>query len=309
MNPILVIHPRALRVATPLSLLIAALGPLSPKASAQLCPQNGCVNELRIVDSRWDGHVVSLGVNMAIGGLTGGIGNSARGKSFWRGFALGAGGGAVVYGGKRISGGGFSYAGLVGRQTSALGTSIVANAAASRGAFQLLVVPIGPTRLYLNRAPGESSRFKIDLPATIAALYLGFREGAELDLNRSASAGALVFVQESGELSAGTEFVGVIRLREGYPDLMNRAQAHEQVHVSQTDFSFLAWSEPLERLLLSQSRGTRWIQRYFDFRLDGVMLAGLNAAIPHSNRPWEHEATFLSRTDRRDETGGLNFQY
>lgn len=290
------ICPSRARAAILLSLL--GLVGLSGEAYAQLCPATGCTFSPSAASRRSDGHLVSLGANVVIGGLTGGIGNNVRGGSFWRGFVVGAGGGAILYGGKRISGGRFRGAGFLGRETSALGTSIVANAAAKRGAFERLVIPIGPTRLYLNRVPEGTSRLKVDLPATVAAFYFGVHPDVGLDLTRSASAGAPVFVARPDALSTATEMVGVIRLPSGTDA---HTQAHEQIHVAQTDFTFLAWSEPLEQRLFSKHNATRRFQQYFDLRLDGLLLLGLNAVIPHSSRPWEREAEFLSRPRQSTE--------
>ena len=284
-------QPRYYRDAILVSLVLAAIGPFAAGAHAQVCKPTGCPAPPPIADSRLEGHLVSFGVNTVIGALTGGIGNSARGGSFWRGFFIGAGGGAIVYAGKRINAERFSGAGLLARETAAVGTSIVANAATNRGAFDRLVLPIGPTRLYLTRDSTESSGLKIDLPAMLIAAYYAVDSDTELDLGLSLSAGAPVFVDRSGTSNA-TESIGVIRLLDATDE---HTRAHEQVHVAQTDFTFVAWSEPLERRLFSSNKTTRALRRYVDFRLDGFLLLGLNAMIPHASRPWEHEADFLSR--------------
>ena len=290
------IQARNSRVAILVALILGAVGPFAAGAHAQLCKPMSCPAPPPIADSRREGHLVSFGVNTAIGALTGGIGNSARGGSFWRGFVIGAGGGAIVYAGKRITAERFSGAGLLARETAAVGTSIVANAATNRGAFERLVLPIGPARLYLTRDSTESSRLKIDLPAIIIAAYYGVHSDTELDLGLSFSAGAPVFVDRADGMGTATESIGVIRLPNATDE---NTRAHEQVHVSQTDFTFLAWSEPLERRVFSRYNATRTLRRYVDFRLDGFLLLGLNAMIPHASRPWEQEADFLSR-DRQE---------
>ncbi|MEX2465963.1 MAG: hypothetical protein WD995_03590, partial [Gemmatimonadota bacterium] len=61
------------------------------------------------------GDLAYLSVNALVGGLSAGIFSHARGGSFFEPFARGALGGSVSYFGKRLSGGGFPAAGLVGR--------------------------------------------------------------------------------------------------------------------------------------------------------------------------------------------------
>lgn len=279
-----------------LSVAIALVGSNPRLAYGQECSRVNCADNASASSNRWNGHLTGLLLNAVLGGLTSSIGQTARGKSLSQGFSSGALGGALVYGGKAVSGQRFAGAGMLGRQASAVGSSIVANAAASRKPLDRVVLPLGVTRFYWHRAHRNSLRLKLDVPATIASIYYARQRDVSLDVDRSFSAGAVVFVRHDFSLSAGKHVLSVIKLRQDSRTTMEASLAHEQVHVLQTDFSFVAWSEPAERWLLSKTRVGRTLGRYADFRLDALVLAGLNGIVPYANRPWEREAFFLSDT-------------
>ena len=77
---------------------------------------------------QWVGDVTFLGLNALTSGLSAGLLQVVRGESFTDGFARGALGGSVHYAGMRISAQRFDGAGLLGRQVSAAGISMVRNA-------------------------------------------------------------------------------------------------------------------------------------------------------------------------------------
>lgn len=254
---------------------------------------------------RWVGEARVLGINAAIGGLTAGVLRHARGESFWRGFLGGALGGGVSYGGKRISGERFRGAGFLGRETAAVGASIVQNAAESRGLLDQVILPVGPVRMYVDRTAKTPLRAKVDLAGLVSTAYAAAQPNSRLDIAASLSAGAPVFYlrprYDGPTIHAGAHHAGVIRLRSestSWSEVSRRqlilAQAHEQVHVAQYDFSFIVWSEPVERRLLSLVPGGDRMHRYVDLGLNVGAWAGLNALIDYEDRPWEKEATFLT---------------
>ena len=254
---------------------------------------------------RWVGEARVLGINAAIGGLTAGVVRHARGESFWRGFLGGAVGGGISYGGKRISGERFRGAGFLGRETAAVGASIVRNAAESRGLLDQAILPIGPVRVYVDRTAQTPLRAKVDLAGLVSTAYAAAQPDSRLAVAASFSAGAPVFHRrpryDGKYIYPGAHRAGVIRLRSAetsWPEVRRQqlilAQAHEQVHVAQYDFTFIVWSEPVERRLLSLLPGGERIHRYVDLGLNVGAWAGLNAIIDYDDRPWEKEATFLT---------------
>ena len=201
----------------------------------------------------------------------------------------------------------FYGAGLAGRQVGAVGTSMVRNASNGRGALDHLVLPLGFARLYLRREATSPlplrARVKLDVPTVLTAAYVALWENADFDVSASVSAGVLVFVRrerwaEGGWI--GGQAGGVIWLRgnphDPYPDVDRSAVfAHERVHVTQYDFSFLAWGDPADGLLTDRLPRGAWIDRHFDLGLYLGAWGLANWLIRHDRRPWEHEANFLTR--------------
>lgn len=210
----------------------------------------------------------------------------------------------MTYAGKRVIGTRATGAGFLGRQIAAAGASVVRNVGDGRAPFSGAVLPVGPVRLYLNEpdAQGEISglRVKLDVAGTVAFLYMGTRPGARLDVGASLSAGAPVFhgIEPDGSpIHIARQGAGVIGLMAQLDDYQSRrAITHELMHVAQYDFSFISWSEPIERALLRHTpRGER-IHRHVDLGFNVPVWQLLNYVIPHQERPWEWEASLL--TDR-----------
>jgi len=263
--------------------------------SAQWCPVSGCSNAPPPTPAdRRQGHLVTIGSNVLIGSVSGATKAKLSGRPIWRGLVRGALGGAIIYGGKRIAAEEFSAAGLLGRQLSGLGTSLVVD-------DNVVIVPLGLGRVYLGDSAAGRWRFKVDLPATVLTTYWLLTSGTRLDMQRTLSNGAPVFIDRAKSLSAGSEGAGVIRIREDSPPNMRVAARHEDIHVLQSDFTFASWSRPLEKSLWAKSSSTgQRFGRLLDLRLDLVMLELLQAAIPYESRPWEREAHFLTRTRIRE---------
>src|SRR5437868_1015216 len=100
---------------------------------------------------RWVGEFTTLSANAAIGGLTAGIFQKVRGGSFKDGFTRGAFGGAIIYTGKWVAAKRISGGGLVGREITAVGTSIVRNASDGVGSLDRLILPVAIGRIYWDR--------------------------------------------------------------------------------------------------------------------------------------------------------------
>ena len=257
--------------------------------------------------------VAFLGGNVALGGLTAALIQKWRGGSFWDGFLDGALGEAVVYAGKRLAVERFYGAGLAGRQVAAVETSMVRNASDGRGALDQLVLPFGFARLYLRRDATSpiplKGQIKLDVPTILTATYAALLENADFDVSASVSAGALVFVRQerwAEESWIGAQTAGVLWLRgnpdDPYPDVERSAMfAHERVHVTQYDFSFLAWGDPIESPLIERLPGGAWIDRHLDLGLYLAAWGLANWLVSYDQRPWEREANFLTRVSSSRE--------
>ena len=259
------------------------------------------------------GDLAFLSGNVALGGLTAALIQKSRGGSFWDAFLGGALGGAVAYAGRRLAVERFDGAGLAGRQVAAVGTSMVRNASDGCGALEQLVLPFGPARLYLRRDATSrlplSAQVKLDVPTVLTAAYFALWENADFDVGASVSAGALVFVRRepwAEESWIGAQAAGVLWLRgnpdDPYPEVERSVVfAHERVHVSQYDFSFLAWGDPIESRLVDRLPGGQWIDRHLDLGLHLPAWGLANWLISHDRRPWEREANFLTRVSSSRE--------
>lgn len=240
-------------------------------------------------------------INTAIGATTGGISARVRGGSFWHGFLGGALGGGLVYVGKKTVTTHHEFAGLIGREIGAAGSSIVQNASLNKPMLDRIVVPLGPTRLYIKTGDSSGVRLKIDLAATVATIYAATRPGSRLDISATFRAGAPVFMLPAptkDPIWQGFHAAGVIQVRD-YLSLPRESITgtieHELVHVVQYDFGFIAWTEAPEAALIRRLPGGTRIGRYFDLSLNEPVLLLLNGMIPNDKRPWEREAMNLSR--------------
>ena len=270
------------------ALLLATAG---SAAAQKPCPTSGLPCDgapLTVPDARLE--VTGLAINAALGGLTAGIAAAVRGERFVDGFFVGAAGGVLVYGGKRLAVERAAGAGFAGRQVAAVGGSIVRNASRGDGAFSALTLPVGPLRIEI--AAGMAPRVRLDLASAAVAGVFMVRDDARLDLGTSLSAGALVFRSDRGY--NGSHGAGVILLRGdlGHYDAP-AVLAHERVHVLQYDQAQLAWGGPAEAWVLGRSEAGRRLNRWLDLGLTAGIEGLLTLAIPYADRPWEREAYTL----------------
>jgi len=248
-------------------------------------------------------------VNALLGGMTAGMTALVNGRPFLRAFGLGAAGGAMVYGGKRfMSWHGIPGAGLAGRFVGATGASMVRNGAAGRGAFDLMLLPVGPFTLYL-RPPNDSINAPIKLNLVRAIYFTGLviRDDFRMDWQSSLNAGTPVFkrpgkvlLRREDKVTLGLGICGTVIV--GDPSSMplvnetpyGELLAHERVHVVQGDFMEIAWTGPIEQWLLGALPGGAWLRRYLEpgFLSLAIAAAGL-AALPGDASPWEKEAEYF----------------
>lgn len=277
----------------PLLVALLLLGMVPEEAAAQRAND-------RFTAPRWVGHATFLGGNAMLGALTAGVVQAVRGGDFQDGFVRGALGGAVAYTGRRVAVERFDGAGLLGRQVSAVGASIVRNAGEGRGTLERVVLPVGPMRFYLDRSDGWRVRPKVDLNDMGQTVVAAVQSETEFDPGASLSAGAPVFVAPGRDIVSGGRAVdgiamaGVIVLGARPFDYSVHTFAHERVHVLQHDFTSQVVGAPAGDWLLARTRLTRAVAPYVDFDASVWLQWGLNATIEYENRPWEIEAEYLA---------------
>ena len=239
--------------------------------------------------------------NVLIGALSGGIVNASSRRSFWTGFVKGAGGGAVMFAGKRIIAQEGPLASWAGRQVAAIGSSQVRNAGAGRPLLEELILPLGPARVYVNTTGRKPVTAKLDITAVIGTIVMAQRPGASFDPAASFTNGAIIFTAPTlADNSVGALRLGVIRVFD-IPVFSGDGRvskssviAHELIHASQYDFINIAASNPVEGWALGKSRAGKLLHRYVDFSSASYVWTGLNGLLNPDERPWEREATALA---------------
>lgn len=210
-------------------------------------------------------------LNGMIGGTIAGLSRLIRGGSFTEAFLPGALGGTIAFGGRRLAVERFDGAGLLAREVSAVGASIVRNAGEGLGALERVQLPLGPVELEVRpREPG-SVRARLMVYDAVRVASAIAQPELELDGWASLSAGTPVFraagryVKDNhGVLVDGLAGGGVIylsgRIRNGDEPAVF---AHERVHVLQQDFRNIAVGDALESGAVHISRPTlrmhRWV--------------------------------------------------
>jgi hypothetical protein len=251
----------------------------------------------------WVGDVTFLGANALLGGLTAGILREIRGGSFTDGFATGALGGAVSYGGRRLAGQSFWGAGLLGREVSAIGSSVVRNAGEAQPALSRLTLRAGPVILDVRRGAGAGVRASVDGYTTMWLLAAIFDDRLRMDWNASLSAGAPVFdapnhfPRYDGRQLLGMAPGGLVLLGKdarAVPD--TDVFAHERIHVLQYDFAAELWGRPLETWLAGLIPGGATVVRFVQPGVTYPLIHGAVAGIFDTewhDRPWEIEAAYI----------------
>lgn len=223
-------------------------------------------------------------INGLIGGATAAITASIQQRPIRRAVILGAIGGATVFAGKCFIGNSRPLTDWIGHQTVAVGSSIVANASMGRGAFDRIVVPLGPVRFYYDTKQ-RRTRIRLDLFEAGVAAYYARKPNTSVDWTLSAKHDALILFDKAAPTNF--EVGGVIKTWSRAPSLLD----HELIHVAQDQFVSTAWEDPLEEWAIPMLPGGKWVNRYFGVGILAPVWALANAAIPGFDRPWEREAT------------------
>ena len=280
---------------------------LGPSLASAQCSEGTTSGDVVCVfrSPRWAGEFAALSANGMLGGLTAGVTRKLRGGSFRDGFVYGLLGGAASWAGKRVAAERFRGAGLLGREVSAAGASLVRNAGDARPLLDRLWLPIGPLWLELGGA-GKRVRARLDVAAAAWTLYAVAEPELELDGGASLSSGAFVF-RTHGKLlrtngdndAAGTANGGIIFLADipAYGDAFaERAAAHERIHVLQEDQLAIQWTDPALRWAADRARLPSVANRFLLYNVSAELMRVLGGVIPtYSDRPWELEAAFFAR--------------
>jgi hypothetical protein len=234
-------------------------------------------------------------INAAIGGVVGAAWAAMRGASVLKGAGQGVTGGLIISGGRQTAASTFQEAGLLGRELSAAGVSLVASAGQPAMTFRF---PFGPLSVqYANQA----FDWRINVADCAIAAVVALTPHAQLDLPLSLSAGAPVFRSRGFDIAGtdnsdarGLTYGAVIWLKRRPfepDDRVRQVLGHESVHVTQEDFVQNALALPVESAALRRAPWGKVFVRHFDLGLLGDASAlALAHFIPYRSQPWEREA-------------------
>lgn len=283
----------ALKVDAAALLAVFVLGAAPGSLPGQQGPETFPSQEISVPSGVSD--LTLAAVNALLGGGTAAAGRALRGEPVHEALAEGAVGGLVAYGGKRLAAEEFVGAGLLGRQASAVGTSVVRNATDGRPPLSRLEFPVGPVHFHTGGPGGWELR-----PDALDAINLALH-AARTDYRflwgESLSAGALVVERTAGDSpgrlgEAAGGFIRIDRLPEGQ---RRSTLAHERVHVLQDDFLDMAWFRRAERWALARAFGRESVALRVDW--DVLASAATTAATDVFGRsavwPLEVEAEYL----------------
>lgn len=252
--------------------------------------------------SAWVGDLTFLSANALLAGLSAGVVQEVRGHSFRDGFARGALGGAIAYGGRRVAVENFHGAGFLGRQLSAVGSSLARNAGNTPASFSDVTLPLGPVLVHLRNDNGWGATATLDLYSAAWLATAIMDDRLALDVGETLSSGAPVFraadhdMKHDGTRIGGTVVGGVIVVaRPGQlPD--DQIMRHERVHVLQYDFGQTLLGDQMEQYASRHLPFMASAQKFVRFGVAvPVLLGGLYSAfdLERHNDILEIEAHYL----------------
>ncbi len=242
-------------------------------------------------------------INGALGSVSSAVTAAVAGKNPWKAIVPGFAGGAAMSAGKQLAGLGFPGAGLVGRQVSAAGISVIHWAALDT---PVLLLPLGPLTFTLRPLAFDGVHPRLNVLELGSLVYFALDPENRWDVGATLASAAPVFRRPtvSFETSEGTAYgqmvLGTIVLGAYDPSLYpgtgaDVVLAHESVHVLQLDFFNQVIALPPERAVLRRLFGEVGVLRYVDFGLLGPAAAmAFHSLVEYGERPWEREATLLS---------------
>lgn len=216
--------------------------------------------------------LAALSVNALLGGATAAVRARLGHRDAARAFARGAAGGAVHFGGKYAASQPGSLSGPVGVAIGSTGTAMVSNAGRGAPLLDELFLPVGPLRVRLARPEaGARRRVRLTLNAFEGVMLARTfaRSGLRVDWERSASAGAFVFVAPHHEIVSDGRIVGGVELGAvavvgGLTSRLAPIVRHEAAHVQQEYFAQEVWVRPTEAWLRRRVRPLRWVPEWIE---------------------------------------------
>ncbi len=198
------------------------------------------------------GETAYIGLNGLLGAITAGIEAYLTDRPLADALLGGAAGGVLGYAGKRVAVEDFRGSGMLGRQLSAVGASLVRNAGTEDRLLASLMFPLGPLRIHVDPYERRIEHVRLQLHEAGALIYALTRDELELDWGESLSSGAPVFIVQNGTIlhdgqeANGVTVAGVVIVEGTHRVSRDRVLRHERVHVIQHDFAAHAIAGPVD---------------------------------------------------------------
>lgn len=247
-----------------------------------------------------------LAANATVGVVVSLIRAAFSGKSWRRAALRGAIGGGIHGVGKLMYVRESALAAHVGNGISALGASVVVNAAASDSWFAGANVPIGPLRVVIRQdSAGNRARLRFNIADGVVALHLLARKDLATDSRESLRRSTLVLRSDElllvrGEGSAQGASAGSVAIISRQSVSPPATLRHELSHVQQRRFLQDVIGRPAELALARRVGVQHWWPDWLEVGVvPSLLLIGEKRLSPRGHGPLRHvmekEAVSLSR--------------
>lgn len=232
-----------------------------------------------------------VALNGALGGVLGVARAVVAGTDVRRGAIRGVQGGVLTGVGKQMADMHFAGSGLLARQISAVGISVIHSGTQDS---LVIVSPLGPLTLEWVPTRWRAPNLRVNVVETAAVIYYATSARTRLDAGRSLSFGTPVFTRTGRideENSGGFEQYRLIVMHEESGD---DARSHELIHVLQQDQLTYLVGNPLERAVVTR-HAPGWLRRHVDLGVTSELLWRVaGAPFDYCNDPREGEAYLLT---------------
>ena len=234
--------------------------------------------------------VDNVAINGVIGALTGVVWATIRDSRSWKAAEQGLVGGVLMSVGRQTAATPFNGSGLLGREVSAVGVSLITSTG-QRGAT--FTFPVGPVSLEFGEHEYD---WRLNATDFLLTIGMTFYPSTRLDVGKSLSSGVPVFRirrTDFGQIGdadvTAAQLAGTVLLsRNAFDPLTGKAEViyHENVHVLQEDYFEDAITLPAERAAIRPLPFGRRFLKHLDLGVLGPVLgAQISRLIPYRSRP------------------------
>lgn len=244
----------------------------------------------QVAQERTAARLTVFGANTLIGALVAVSGAWRGARDLRRAAVQGAGGGALVFVGKSLGPDRGTWVALSGYGLTAIGSSVVSNAAQGKDLASNLLLPAGPLRIHLRSEGRFGVRVAVNAYDTFVLVNRLSRPGLEFDLERTIHTGAVHFTSSRrpivhdvpGTVDGVTD--GSIVVLSAFALDPGGTQSHEMVHVKQDMFLSQNVDSPVENAIRERWAGFERIPAWIELGVFWPALLSLEQRIAGRDR-------------------------